>query len=234
MKYNFSKLWSEQFLGFYQFKDFYEYASNKEFQAEYYKRLGAVGNDEEGNLIKIETPQALIDASIESNEETLEMIKNQVIVFLFTRYEFVIQDTMKCLICDKPERILDFIKAYPAYKDSLGFTLTEFMKYESKEKYVSVMSERLSSKVLSGKPSKVIQRLKCLLSFENIDTDVLDDLMVKRNRIVHDGTVHKLRLDELEIYYEAIENLLKTLALALRNINIAIVDNGGLLKEPPF
>lgn len=30
MEYNFSMLWAKQFFGFYQFKSFYEYASDEE------------------------------------------------------------------------------------------------------------------------------------------------------------------------------------------------------------
>lgn len=230
MKYDFSKLWSSQFLGFYQFKDFYEYASDKASQNYYYKRLGAIhiGNEK---LYEIETPQSLIDCKIEDIESTLEIIKNQLIVFLFTRYEFVIQDTMKCLFYDNPERVLSFIKIYPDYKDVIGFSLTEFVKCESKEEYITVISERLSSKILAGKPSNVIKRLKCLLRFENVNTTVLDDLMIKRNNIVHEGQVFQLELSKLEEYYETIDNLLKVLALALKKINISVIDKGGLLTE---
>lgn len=231
MKYNFTKLWSEQFWGFYQFKSFCEYASDKTSQIEYYKRLGGIRGDHEGRMVEIETPQPLIDLSIKSNEETLEMIKNHFIVFLFTRYEFIIQDTMKCLLCDNPKRILRFINEYSEYKETLGFSLKEFIQYKSKEEYVSVMGERLSSKILSGKPSKVIRRLNCLLSFEKVNTDILDDLMDKRNNIVHEGRIYELSLDELEMYYETIDSLLKTFALALKNIDISIIDDGGLLDE---
>lgn len=228
MKYNYNKLWSEQFFGFYQFKTFYQYASDRDAQVDYYKRLGAVQYNN-GKCTKIEIPQALIDDNIESIEAALEMIKNQLIVFLFTRYEFVIQDTMKCLICDKAERILNFIREYPDYKEAIGFSLKEFIKFESKEEYLLVISERLSSKILSGRPSNVIKRLKCILKFDNVDTDMLDDLMVKRNNIVHEGHVYKLDLDELEKYYDTVDNLLKILALALKDINVSIVDPGGLL-----
>lgn len=138
---------------------------------------------------------------------------------------------MKCLLCDNPERILSFIKVYPDYKDVIGFSLTEFVKCESKEEYITVISERLSSKILAGKPSNVIKRLKCLLSFENVNTIVLDDLMIKRNNIVHEGQVYQLEFCKLEEYYDAIDNLLKVLALALKNINILVIDKGRILTE---
>jgi hypothetical protein len=180
---------------------------------------------------EIETPQKMIDYYIEENESALEMIKNQLIVFLFTRYEFIIQDTMKCLICDGPERILKFIKVYPDYEEHIGFSLKEFIKCESKEEYITIISERLSLKILSGKPSKVIERFKCLIKIEKINTTMLDELMIKRNNIVHEGQVYKIGLDELETYYETIEDLLKVLALELKNINISVIDPGYLLTE---
>lgn len=106
MQYNFSKLWESQFWGFYKFKSFYEYASDEEAQISYYKQLGVFQVGENGELLKKETPQLLLDMRLAENESVLDMIKNQLIVFLFTRYEFIIQDTMKCLICDDPKRFL--------------------------------------------------------------------------------------------------------------------------------
>lgn len=230
MKYNFSQLWSTQFFGFYEFKSLFEYASDKESQINYYKRLGAIQIDENGKS-KVEPSQSLIDHRIDGNESALKMIKNQFIIFLFTRYEFIIQDTMKCLLCDNSERILKFIDVYPDYIKFIGFSLTEFVKCESKEEYVTIISERLSLKVLSGPPSKVIRRLKCLLNVEYSNVTVLDELMSKRNNIVHEGRIYEIELDELEVYYEAIDELLKVLALALKNINITVIDEGDFLTE---
>lgn len=230
MEYNFSKLWEAQFFGFYEFKEFYQYASDKEAQINYYKRLKAVYVSENGEY-EAEMSQSMIDFRIEANASALKMITNQLIVFLFTRYEFVIQDAIKCLFCDNPERLLKLIKIYPDYRDAIGFSLVEFVKYESKEKYVTILSERLSSKILSGKPSNTIKRLRCLLDFEAINTAILDELMDKRNNIVHEGKIYEIKLNELESYYEITEAVLRALAIALRNINITVIDNGNLLSE---
>lgn len=228
MEYNFSKLWSNQFFGFYNFKDFIEFASNREVQISYYKHSKSVKIDETVTELD-EMPQPLIDAHIKSNDSALDLIKNQFIVFLFTRYEFIIQDTMKCLLCDDSERLLKFLKVYPDYEDLIGFSLKNFIKCESKEAYLAKISEQLSSRIISGKPSNVIKRLKCLLNFDNIDTTLLDELMIMRNSIVHEGQMYQIELEQLEIYYDTIDNLLKVLALALKNISIAVVDSGQLL-----
>ena len=222
MKYDFSKLWAAQFFGFYEFKDFYEYASDKESQICYYKRLGAIRGDLSG-VSKIETPKDLIECKMNSNRSTLRMITNQLIVFLFTRYEFLVQNAMKCLICDDSTRILKLTKVYPDYKDTIGFSLKEFVEYQSKEEYVTIIGDRLSTRILNGKPSNVLKRIRCILEFEDIDTFSLDQLMVKRNNIVHEGQVYEIGLEELESYYEVIENLLKVMARALKKINIHII-----------
>ena len=228
MKYNFSKLWSAQFWGFYQFKSFFEFASDKESQISYCKRLDAIHVDEKGTY-KIETPQRLIDYMTGEIESALELVKNQFIVFLFTRYETIIQYTVKCLLCDNPERILKLTRVYPDYKETVRLSLKEFIESESKEEYVETMSERLSLKMVNGKPSNVVNRLKCLLSFEDIDTVVLDELMDRRNNIVHEGKIYAMELSELETYYDAIDNLLKVLALALKKIDIAVIDDAQIL-----
>ncbi len=72
-------------------------------------------------ISEIETPQEMIDYYFEENESVLEMIKNQLIVFLFTIYLIIIQYTMKCLICDSPERILKLINVYPNYEEQRAF-----------------------------------------------------------------------------------------------------------------
>lgn len=43
--------------------------------------------------------------------------------------------------------------------------------------------------------------------------------------------VRYIKLNELELYYEAIENLLKIMAVALKNIQISVIDNGCLLEH---
>ena len=83
--------------------------------------------------------------------------------------------------------------------------------------------------MVNGKPSNVVNRLKCLLSFEDIDTVVLDELMDRRNNIVHEGKIYAMELSELETYYDAIDNLLKVLALALKKIDIAVIDDAQIL-----
>ena len=233
MEYNFCKLWSVQFWGFFKFKNFCMYAEDEESQAAYYKRLGAIHINEKGKIIE-EPSQLLLDTLIEENRAALEMIKNQVIVFLFTKYEFMIKDAIKCLLCEQPEKILRLTAEYPEYQESLGFSLKEFVKCRSKEEYVAVLSERLSTHCLSGRPSTVMKRLRCLLKFKDIDADTLDDLLEKRNNIVHESKVYELSLEDLERYYDTVESLLMTLALALKRNHIAVADNTGLLDEEEF
>lgn len=132
-------------------------------------------------------------------------------------------------MCDNPERILKLTRVYPDYKETVRLSLKEFIESESKEEYVETMSERLSLKMVNGKPSNVVNRLKCLLSFEDIDTVVLDELMDRRNNIVHEGKIYAMELSELETYYDAIDNLLKVLALALKKIDIAVIDDAQIL-----
>lgn len=133
-------------------------------------------------------------------------------------------------MCNDSENILKFIQVYPDYKDCIGFSLKEFINSETKEEYIAVISERLSMKILSGKPSKVIERLRCLLSFDRIETVDLDKLMEKRNRVVHEGKVYPIDLDELEEYYDLLENILKAFALGLGKLGVHVVDEGELLK----
>lgn len=230
MKYNFSELWSANFFGFYHFKHFIEFASDEEAQINYYKRLGAVHADKNG-VSKGEVPEEFMEYMLKTNREALEMIKNQQIVFLFTRYEFIVQDAVKSLFCNEPRRLLKFFQAYHGYEEAIKFSLKEFINSNSKEEYVEVISERLSSKILSGKPTDVIKRIKCLLKFEDVDGSVLDELMIKRNNIVHEGRIYQIEVEELEKYYKTVEKLLKNIAIALRENKIYVIDEGDFLSE---
>lgn len=230
MEYNFGKLWSEQFFGFFRFKSFFEYVSDEESQINHYKRLGMTHVDDNG-IFEVETSQLYIDDRMKENKLVLEMIKNQLITFLFTRYEFIVKDTIKCLLCNDPDRILKVMKKYPDYYNFIGFSLEGFLKSNSKEDYIIEIGERLSSRMLSGKPSKAIKRLREILNFGAINTSLLDDLMDKRNRIVHENYVYELEIDELEVYYNTIDNLLKVLSLGLKSENIDVIDPGRLLIE---
>lgn len=229
MEYNFSELWKTNFYSFYKFKNLIRFASDKESQINFFKYLGAEHSDENGTYR--ESPQIIVDYLVRENEEAIEMVKNQYIVFLFTRYEFVIQDAVKSLICDDSRRIITLIRAYRDYEEAIKFSIKEFVNYDSKEEYVSVISERLSSKILSGKPTDVIKRIKCLLQFEDIETCILDELMNKRNKIVHEGKIYKIEMDELEVYYKTVENLLTNIAQALKNNKISVIDDGNILLE---
>lgn len=230
MEYNFSKLWADQFMRFYEFKDFYEYASDEERQREYYKGLGVTYISEEKIMRNCEMSEEMLKVCLMNNRNALNVIKNYIIVFLFTRYKFVIQETLECLICDNPLRIMEILKKTPEYEETLRFSLVEFLRYDSKKDYVRMMSERLSSRIVNGKPSKVIKRIKCLIDILASDLDILDDLMEKRNQIVHDGKVFILTMGNLENYYNTVETLLKNIALELKNMGIDVVDKGSIIS----
>ena len=232
MKSNLGNLWEKQFMAFCSLKSFLEYASDEEAQIAYYKRLGMTHVDLTTNEeYRIETPQCVIDEWVEDNKSAFNIIMNQIIVFLFTRYEFIIQDVVECVICDNPEKILKLIKVYPEYESAIGFSLKEFIRFESKEKYVRIISERLAKRILNGKPSDVFGRLRCILDVRNISTNVLDELTTKRNKIVHEGETYEISIGELEKYYMELDNLLQALASTLKNANIDVWHKSGIFQN---
>ena len=227
--YDFTNLWSTQFFGFYQFKNFLEFASDKSVQIDYLKSRDVIWGNENGEGHAIMS-QVMIDFYLGDFADAVKLIKNQFIVFLFTRYEFVIQDTVKCLINDEPQRLLKILKIYPDYEKTLGFCLKDFINCPTKEEYIALMSERFANKILSGRPSTVLGRLRCLLTFKDIDGSVLDEIMDRRNKIVHEGHLYDMKISDLEFYYEAIENLLTVLATALKKVDIYVKDEGQILN----
>ena len=112
----------------------------------------------------------------------------------------------------------------------MGFCLKDFINCPTKEEYIALMSERFANKILSGRPSKVLGRLRCLLTFKDIDGSVLDEIMDRRNKIVHEGHLYDMKISDLEFYYEAIENLLTVLATALKKVDIYVKDEGQILN----
>lgn len=70
-----------------------------------------------------------------------------------------------------------------------------------------------------------------LLSFNDVDMVILDELMERRNNIVHEGKIYAMELSELENYYDAIDGLLKALASALKKIDISVIDDAQMLSS---
>lgn len=60
---------------------------------------------------------------------------------------------------------------------------------------------------------------------------ILDELMERRNNIVHEGKIYAMELSELETYYDVIDGLLKALASALKKIDISVIDDAQMLSS---
>lgn len=229
MEYELSKLWESQFFGFYEFKSFYEYASDVDAQKKYFETKKMIHYSEKGRRTA-EMSQELLEDICNTNEVALKMIKNHMIVFLYTRFEVILQETIRCLLCNEPNKILRLIDRYPSYKEELRFSLKEFVISESKDKYIETLSNRLSYVMLSGKPSKVVERLKTIFSFESVDMELLDELMDKRNNIVHEGKNYVIEIDELEGYLDILEKMLFSFGRGMKMIGIDVIDSGGFLR----
>ena len=82
------------FSDFINSKNFLEFASDQSVQIDYLKSRDVIWGNENGEGHDIMS-QVMIDFDLNDFADAVKLIKNQFIVFLFTRYEFVIQDTVK-------------------------------------------------------------------------------------------------------------------------------------------
>lgn len=231
MSFNYKGLFGNQFWGFYTFKSFCSYACDKEQQVAYYKKCGMLSTDSSGELRWAEISPTLLASQLDDNETAMDIIKNQMVVFLVTKFEAIIEDAMKCLLVDKPENIPKLLKKYADYKTPIKEYLENYKAGIPYEDKVEKIGEYLSKRCLSGKVEKVQTRVKTLLDFQDWPLDKLQKLQEKRNCIVHESKIYEISLEELEEYYKVIEEVLNNIAWALKDAGFQIDGEGSLRMQ---
>lgn len=224
----------------YDYKNLYDLVNDSRIQ-KYYTKLQI----EDSEKFMLDNNMEIVDLSIygyNKEDETLkdnkyklenlsEKLSNLIMVNLYTMYEEVISEFIKCLFINEKNKLKKIISVYKDYEEYLQFSLNEFFEMDNKESYLELMSSRLSKRLISGGPKKLFKRLQCVTNeiVNQKDLDILQELHVKRNEIVHKGTKYEMPFDELQRYYDVHENLLMNIAYYLDSFGVIIIDETGML-----
>jgi hypothetical protein len=156
----------------------------------------------------------------------IDIMNNQLIVYMTTIVESAIDDFFCCIFIKEPNRMLSLRD-----QECLGFSFSDFLKYNSKEEYINEIATRASSYCNSGRIMNVIRRIKDVtgLVIEESLIKVLIEITNLRNEIVHEGKQHEITYEILKVYSNTIDILLRVLSSKLHDLQIDIIDNGNLL-----
>jgi hypothetical protein len=162
-------------------------------------------------------------------EQTTELINNQFIVFLSTVIETIVEDFFTVIFVNQPNRMLS-IKA----KESIGISLKDFLKTDSKEDYIAKLATRAADHCNSGTVTNRVNKIKEIsgLNLSKKEIDTWKEIYKIRNEIVHEAKKYKDIFDRLIVFSDFVEEFLLTLAIKLKNMGVHVVDKGGFLE--PF
>nr|WP_306220810.1 HEPN domain-containing protein [Cohnella sp. WQ 127256] len=163
--------------------------------------------------------------------QTVNVMNNQIIVYMATIVETSMYDFFLCIFKKEPNRILSLTQLFDDGIADLGFSFSDFLKYESKDDYINEMANRASQKCNSGKIKSVFKRIKDItgLQIPNTISNAIIELVRLRNEIVHERITHDLKYDILKSYSDELEKLLFSLAIKVYELNINVNDPGDLL-----
>ncbi len=226
--YDFQRFWNMNFWAISNYKQLVSYVSDRETVKDYLNRYSylAIGQD----VKKIDASQMMVDEFNSGLEETVQLMNNQMIVYMCTILEIAINDFFKCLFIEKPNMVLN-LNNYTGRVIDIGFSYQELLKCDSKEDYIIKIAQNVAKKCNSGKIDKI---LNCISKMTGLvwDTgcrDVLEELSDKRNKIVHENIHINLSADELTNLSDGLERSLILLGKKIKELNVIVIDDGGFL-----
>lgn len=233
MEFNFTKHWSGIFFGQIKLETLFNYCQSSEAHDAFFKSMKWNEFSDEEGLREIEVPSMVIDAMKTEISDALDVVLNQMLVYMYSRYEIIIEDFVNCLFVNNIDKMKKLIEVYKEYENSLGFSFNEFILTSSKEDYINTLSSRISKRLISNKPEKVFTRLKCIctLIVSTNEIATLNELMVRRNFVVHEGKLYDLKIEDINRYHATLDSLLVSITRSLKREGVQIIDDGDLLEK---
>ncbi|APB70288.1 hypothetical protein PPYC1_07965 [Paenibacillus polymyxa] len=159
--------------------------------------------------------------------QTLYIFANQMVAFYCTLLDSIIEEFFFCIFAKYPEKLKIFVNEEESFRTMLGFSLNDFLKYESKEEYVYQLSKKASKICNNGNIKKVFKRIERLISldYSEIKLDAINELYTTRNKIIHENIFYKLDIDDLNKFNDGVDSLLYELRDALKKLDIEVKDS---------
>lgn len=229
-QFNFIQYWVMNFNSIQKYKTLLEYINDEDALRIHTNKFGYRFNDN-GELFKIPLDDESRGDwhSFTKNElgSMTEFINNQIIVYMTTIIEASISNFFQCLFQKEPNRLL-LLRDTP----NLGFSLQDFLRYETKQSYISELSNRAANFYNSGNIGSVMKRIREVsgLVLEEKILKILTEISLLRNEIVHEGKKYEITLEKLDNYSNVIEEFLKALGKKLAELEIEIIDPSNFLE----
>ncbi|MGW8956959.1 HEPN domain-containing protein [Paenibacillus sp. NPDC055715] len=217
------------FDSFQKYKTLLEYVNDEDALRIHTNKFG-YRVDDNGELFKIplddETRGDWHSFTKNDLSSMINFMNNQLIVYMATIIEASISDFFKCLFQKEPNRLL-LLRDNP----NLGFSLQDFLKHESKQSYISELSNRAANFYSSGHIRNVTKKIREVsgLVLEEEVLKILTEVSLLRNEIVHEGKNHEIDLEKLDNFSNVIEEFLRAIGKKLSELGIEIIDPADFL-----
>lgn len=229
-EFKFEKYWSLNFFSILNYETLLNYVHDEDSMKVFTNKHG-FRHDENNDLLLIpenDDSRPGIHLSIKQDVvSATEVMNNQLIVYMATIIESAINDYLYCLFTIDPHR-LKIVKN----EDRFGFSYDDFIKYDSKDEYISILATRAAGIYSTGKIDIVLRRMIDIsgVSFEASIHRIITEITMFRNEIVHENKHHDFKIDQLKIFSEAIDQFLKQLARKLIELKVIVNDPGNLIQ----
>lgn len=229
LQYNFQRYWTLNFFSILNFETLLDYVNDEDSMRLFTNKHGWK-SDEQGNIILIpedDDSRQTIHSSIKKDViSAIEVMNNQVIVYMATIIEASISDFFYCIFAIDPQR-MKTVKS----EDRFGFSYEDFIKHESKDQFLLVLARRAAGIYSSGTIHNIIKRMTDIsgLTFEIETVKIISKITSLRNEIVHENKHHDFKIEMIKKYSETIDQFIKCIARKLVEMNVDVIDPGDLL-----
>ena len=231
--FDFGKFWSNNFFSHLRYQALLAYVNDKDAMDFHINRIDFNRVDENGEMYSIEPPFELCEDLKKEIIDTTEILSNQMLVYLATIIETVLEEYFFCIFLKTPSKINYCLKLREQAGINVGFSFNEFLEYSTKEDYQNVLARRAAKICNSGSIEKVIKRTSELVGYkvDVIQLESMKEIFEKRNKIVHENEMFNIDIEYFNLIWNIIDKFIKSIARNLRDIGIEVNDPGSLIDS---
>jgi hypothetical protein len=157
---------------------------------------------------------------------------SQMIVLSLTYAELIVKNFYRCLYSEQPQRMNSVLLASDD-KGKAKIYLNEVLEASSKDELLDRLVERAANKASSRKIDEIVSTIikDCKLILERPVAQDLKKLNEKRNKIVHEGKLDAVEIDEVLDSYGLLMYLLYVIGEATIKYDLPFIDEVDFLMN---
>ena len=230
--FDFEKYWSMNLWAISNHKQLFAYVSDEKSVKSYVNENTYTYYMDQDVEKKEGDSKEYVELISSSMKSAMQLMNNQMIVYMSTIVETALNDYFKCIFIKNPNLVIG-LDRYFTEKCDLRISYSDFLKYESKEAYIIEVSKRAAKLCNSGKIEKIIKRIFDMfkLKFPEECSEAIKAITLNRNKIVHENTHLDISIAELHSLSDGLEKFLELLAKNVKEMDIMVKDGAGILLE---